>query len=161
LISSSKPVPEYHGRRGYSHLAFENGVECSTDLIGAFMKLVAAILLGIFVAFALTAAGEEAVVSLRDKGARLPYFEAAVLFPLIALIVGSLIGLVARNRALLAALLVFAPCVVYVLLETGRGCRALSWWVILITLGSMYFGLGVGAAIFVSGRMNRSVGPTS
>ena len=124
------------------------------------MRLVAVVLLGVFVTFAITAVGEEAAMSLRDKGTRLPYFEGAALFPLVALIVGSLIGLLARNKALLAAILVFAPCVVYALLETGRGHAGFSWWLILITLASIYFGLGVGAAVFVSERMNRSVVPS-
>jgi hypothetical protein len=125
------------------------------------MRLVAVVLLGVSVTFALTAVGEETAMSLRDKGTLLPYFEGAVLFPLVALIVGSLIGLLARNKALLVALLAFAPCVVYALLETGRGHAAFSWWLILITLVSIYFGLGVGAAVCVSARVNRSVVPNS
>lgn len=40
------------------------------------MRLVAVVLLGVSVTFALTAVGEEAAMSLRDKGTRLPYFEA-------------------------------------------------------------------------------------
>ena len=125
------------------------------------MKLIAAVLLAVFVTFALTALGEMAAMSLRDKGARLAYFEGAVIFPLIALIVGCLIGLIAKNKAALAAILGFAPWIVYSLLETGRGHTALSWWVILITLTSVYLGLGVGAAVFVSERMNRAVVPSS
>jgi len=53
------------------------------------MKVATAVLLGAFVAFALTATGELVAVSLRDNGTRLPWFEAAVLFPVVALIVGS------------------------------------------------------------------------
>jgi hypothetical protein len=125
------------------------------------MKLIATVLLGVFVTIALTAVGEEAAMSLREKGTRLPFFEAAILFPLMALIVGSLIGLLARNKALLAAILVFAPCAIYALFETGRGHVGLSWWVILFTLVSIYFGLGIGAAVVVNGRVNRSVVPNS
>jgi len=125
------------------------------------MKLVAAVLLGVLLTFALTALGELAAMSLRDGSVHLPYFEAAVLFPLTALIVGCLIGLIAKNRARLAAILGLAPWVVYSLLATGRGHVAFSWWLILIILTSIYWGLGVGAAVFVSGRMNRSLVPNS
>jgi hypothetical protein len=125
------------------------------------MKLVALVLLGLFVFFALTAVGEMAAVSLRDEGLRLPYFETAVLFPLVALIVGSLIGLLAKSKSLLAAILVFAPSSVYVLLGTGRAHAGLSWWLILVTLTSIYIALGVSAAVSVSGKMNRSIVPNS
>jgi hypothetical protein len=123
------------------------------------MKLVAAVLVGVFVTFTLTALAEMVVMSLRDRGERLPHFEAAVMFPLIALIVGCLVALIAKNKARLAAILGFAPWIAYLLLEAGRRHAALSWrgWVILITLTSIYCGLGVGAAVFVSARMNRSV----
>jgi hypothetical protein len=100
-------------------------------------------------------------MSLRDTGARLPYFEAGVLFPLVAMIVGSLIGLLARKNALLAAILVFATCLVYALLKTGRVHEGLSWWLILIALVSIYLGLGISAAICMSRVMNRSVARSS
>jgi hypothetical protein len=125
------------------------------------MKLVVAVLIAVFLTFALTAIGELAAMSLRDGSVHLPYFEAALLFPVTALIVGCLIGSIAKNKARLAAILGLAPWVVYTLLETGRGHVALSWWLILITLTSIYWGLGVGAAVFVSGRMNRSLAPNS
>jgi hypothetical protein len=67
-------------------LAFEG---FNPTVIGVFMKVATAVLLGAFVAFALTATGELVAVSLRDNGTRLPWFEAAVLFPVVALIVGS------------------------------------------------------------------------
>jgi hypothetical protein len=125
------------------------------------MRLVAAVLLGMFVTYVLAVVGEEAAMSLREKGALLPFFESVILFPLIALIVGSLIGLLARNKARLAAILVFAPYAICVLLETPGRHVGLSWWVILFTLVSIYLGLGIGAAVVVSGRVNRSVVPGS
>lgn len=53
------------------------------------MRLIGVVLLGSFVFFALTVVGEMGVMSLRDTGMRLPYFEAALLFPLVALVVGT------------------------------------------------------------------------
>jgi hypothetical protein len=142
-------------------LSIQNDAKSDLTVMGVFVRLVAAVLLGAFVTFALTVVGETAAMSLRDEGTRLPYFETAVALPLIALIVGSLIGLIAQKKAPLAAILGLAPWVVYMLVETGRGHMALSWWTILIALASIYFGLGIGAAVFVSRRMNRSVVPNS
>jgi hypothetical protein len=84
--------------------------------MGVPMRLLAVVPSGIVLTLVLLAVGEETAMGLRDSGVRVPYFEAAVLFPLVTLIVGSLVGLLARNKALLAAVLVFAPCAVSVLL---------------------------------------------
>lgn len=125
------------------------------------MRLVAVVLIGVFLTFALTAVGEETAMTLRDTGTHLPYFEAVVLFPFVALVVGSFVGLLARNKSLLGAILVFGPFVVCALPKIGLGHREFSWWLILITLVSMYLWLGVGAAVYVSRIMNRSVSRSS
>jgi hypothetical protein len=120
------------------------------------MKLLVAIVLGVFASFGLTILGELIVIRSITMGAHLPFAELAVGGPLVALTVGSLIGLIAKERARVAAALGLAPWIAFLLIGTGRGHSAVSWWAILIAAASIYLALGIGAAAFVGGRMARS-----
>jgi hypothetical protein len=120
------------------------------------MRMVAAVLLGVFATFGLTIVGEFFVMNLLAKGARLPFAELVVGCPLIALVVGSLIGLVAKEKALVAAVLGIAPWVIFLVAGAGQGRMATSWWVIMLVAASIYLGLGIAAAALVGGRMVHS-----
>jgi hypothetical protein len=120
------------------------------------MKLVTAVLLGVLATFGLTIVGEFFVMNVLAKGVRLPFAEMVVGCPLIALVVGSLIGLVAKEKALVAAALAIAPWAIFLVLGAGRGRTAFSWWVIMLAAATIYLGLGIAAAALVGGRMVRS-----
>src|SRR5450432_115917 len=98
------------------------------------MKLVAAVLVGVFATFGFTIVGESLVTNLVAAGARLPFAETAVVCPLIALLVGALVGLIAKEKARAAAALGIAPWIIFLLLAAGRGRTAVSWWVIMLAV---------------------------
>jgi len=125
------------------------------------MKLVAAVLLGVFATFGLTIGGEFFVMTLLAKGVHLPFAELVVGCPLIALVVGSLIGVVAKEKALIAAALGIAPWVIFLVLGAGRGRTSASWWLIMLAAASIYLALGIAAAALVGGRMLHSAAPNS
>lgn len=120
------------------------------------MRLLVAVILGVFASFGLTILGELIVIRSITMGAHLPFAELAVGGPLVALTVGSLIGLIVKERARVAAALGLAPWIAVLLIVTGRGHSGLSWWAILIAAASIYLALGIGAAAFVGGRMAHS-----
>lgn len=120
------------------------------------MKLVAAVLVGVLATFGFTIVGEFVAMNLRNKGTHLPFAELAVGCPLIALMVGSLIGLIAKEKAKVAAALGIAPWVIFLMLGAGRGHTTASWWVIMLAVASIYLALGIAAATLVGGRMVRS-----
>jgi hypothetical protein len=119
------------------------------------MKLVAAVLLGVFATFTLTIAFEAGVINfLFAKGVWLPFAELAVGGPLVALIVGSLIGLIAKERARVAAVLGFAPWITWLVIEVGFGHW--SRWPIVVVISALYLAVGIGVAGLVGGRTTRS-----
>jgi Ni/Fe-hydrogenase subunit HybB-like protein len=117
------------------------------------MKLFVVIVLGVFASFALTILSEQLVFGLISKGARLPFAELGVVNPLIALIVGTLAGLFMKNKTRVAAALSLAPWTVWLVLATNGSHSTVSRWATLIVIGLLYLALGIGAAIFVGGRM--------
>jgi len=116
------------------------------------MKLFLVIALGVFASFALTILGEQIVFGSMSQSARLLFPELLV----VALVVGALVGLVARHKARIAAALSLAPWAVWLVIATNAGHSTISRWVTTITVVSVCFALGIGAAAFVSGRMARS-----
>jgi hypothetical protein len=120
------------------------------------MRLLVAVFLGVFASFGLTIFGELIVLRSIAMGAHLPFAELAVGGPLVAVTVGSLIGLIAKERARVAAALGLSPWIAVLLIGTSRGHSGLSWWAILIAAVSIYLALGIGAAAFVGGRMARA-----
>jgi hypothetical protein len=68
--------------------------------------------------------------------------------------VGSLIGLIAKEKAQTAAALGIAPWIIFMALGAGRGHTAASWWVIMLTVSSIHLLLGIAAATLVGGRLH-------
>jgi hypothetical protein len=123
------------------------------------MKMVAAAFVGVFATFGLTIAMGSFVMNQIGAGSRLPFFELVIGCPLISLVVGALIGLIAKERARAAAALGIAPWVIFLAFGAGKGRHigpATSWWLIMLAAVSIYLGLGIVAAAFVGGRMIRA-----
>jgi hypothetical protein len=120
------------------------------------MKLSVAVVLGVLASFGLTILGELAVIRSRAMGTHLPFAELAVGGPFVALTVGAFIGLIAKERARVAAALGLAPWIAVLLIGAGRGHSGFSWWTILITATSIYLALGIAAAALVGRRMVRA-----
>jgi hypothetical protein len=121
-----------------------------------FMKLFIVIVLGVFASFALTILSEQLVFGLMSKGARLPFAELVVINPLIAIIVGILAGLLSRGNARLAAAWSLAPWIVWLVLATNGMHSTVFRWATTIATGLLYLAAGIGAAVFVAGRMANS-----
>lgn len=119
------------------------------------MRLVAGMLVGVFATFGLTVVAEFVFLKLLAKGVRPPFVELVLAGLLIALVVGSLIGLIAKERARAAAALGIAP---WVLLGLGAfwGQTTASSWVIMLAVALMYFVLGIAASSLVGVRMVRA-----
>ena len=116
------------------------------------MKMVSAVFVGVFATFGLTIVMESFVM------ARLRFFELTIGCPLIALVAGALIGLIAREGARAAAVLGIAPWVIFLAFGAGKGRHigpAGSWWLFMLAVVSIYLGLGIVAAALVSGRTVR------
>jgi hypothetical protein len=117
------------------------------------MKLVVAVILGVFASFPLTILGEQIVFYSMSQRVRILFPELLV----VALIVGALVGLVVRDKARIAAALSLAPWAVWLVLATNAGHSTVSRWIMTTAVVSVYFALGVGAAALVGRRMARSV----
>jgi uncharacterized membrane protein YoaK (UPF0700 family) len=120
-------------------------------------KLLIVVACGAVMSFILTIAGETLVSSLSLSGWQRYVWLFKPEFPLIALIVGVLIGLVMKERASLAAALSLVPWSIFLIVGTNLKHFVLSRYIITTTLVSVYFLLGVGAAAFAGGRTTRSV----
>ena len=115
------------------------------------MKLVITVALGVLASFALTVFSEMIVFS---------YISAHTRFPellVVALIVGALVGLVAKEKARTAAGLSLAPWALWLIFSTNGSSSPLLRWVTTVALVSLYFAFGVGVAAFVGRRMTRPV----
>ena len=113
------------------------------------MKLVVVVILGVFASFALTILSEQILFSSMTASVRLLFLE----FPLVALTVGALVGLLVREKARLAAALSLAPWAVWLIVATNESHSTVLHWVTTIAVVSVCFALGIGAAAFVGGRM--------
>jgi hypothetical protein len=116
------------------------------------MKLFFVIVLGVFASFVLTILGEQILFSSATPSVRLLFPE----FPVVALTVGILVGLIVREKARVAAALSLAPWTVWLIVATNGRDSTVSRWVTTIAIASVCFALGIGAAAFVGGRMARS-----
>jgi hypothetical protein len=115
------------------------------------MKLFFIVVLGVLASFALTILGEQILFSSATPSARLLFPE----FPVIALIVGVLIGLMAREKARVAAAFALAPWSIWLIVATNGSHSTVSRWVTTIAVILVCFVLGIGAATFVDGRLAR------
>jgi hypothetical protein len=122
------------------------------------MRIVSAVFVGVFATFGLTIVMEYFVM------ARLRFFEVAIGCPLIALVVGALIGLIAKERARASAALGIAPWVFFLAFGAGKGRHrgpVWSFWLIMLAMVSIYWGLGILAANSVGRRIVRPDAPTT
>ena len=120
------------------------------------MRSVFAVCAGILATFGLTVVMASLAFNEHSVVSHLPFFELAVACPLIAIVVGVLIGLIAKDRAQAAAVFGMAPWVMFLVFEAGKGRHrgpAVSWWLIMLAVASVYFGLGIVAAVLTGRRM--------
>jgi hypothetical protein len=115
------------------------------------MKLFFVIVLGVFASFALTILGEQILFSSGIPSFRFLFPE----FPVVAVTVGVLIGLIAREKARVAAAFALAPWSIWLIVATNGNHSPVSRWVTTIAVISVCFVLGIGAAALVSGRLAR------
>ena len=71
-------------------------------------------------------------------------------FPLITMLVEILVGLVEKNKTSLAAILSLAPWGVSMVLGANKSHSGGSTWLTTIVLVSIYWGIGIGAAILTA-----------
>lgn len=120
------------------------------------LKLLGVIAFGVLASFALTLLSELLVSSMPIRGWHLYVWLLGPEFPLIALLVGSVVGMITKNRAKSAAALSLAPWAVWLIVGTNESHPTVSSCVTTVALFSVYMALGVGAAAFVGSRMVRS-----
>jgi hypothetical protein len=116
------------------------------------MKFFSVIVLGVFASFALTILGEQILFSSATPSVRLLFPE----FPVVALTVGILVGLIVREKARVAAALSLVPWTVWLIVATNGKDSTVSRWVTTTAIALVCSALGIGAAAFVGGRMARS-----
>jgi hypothetical protein len=119
--------------------------------LGGFMKLFLAIVLGIVASFGLTILSEFVWFNSSTNKVWHLYPE----FFGVAVIVGALVGLIARKQAKVAAALSLAPWCVWLVVGAKRRPNLLAW-AITIVLVSLYLALGVGSAHSVSKLFSNS-----
>ena len=117
------------------------------------MKLLFVIGLGVIASFGLTFLAEFFWFS---SGAKTMWHIYPQFF-CIPMIVGAGVGFAARRKAVLAAALSLAPWAVWLVVGVNTGHSTTSRWATTIALVSVYFAVGVGAAVLVGRRMRRSV----
>ena len=121
------------------------------------MKLFLTVLLGIFASFALTILAELLLFSSSiPSTARLLVPE----FPVVTSSVGILVGLIIRDKARIAAVLSLTPWTVWLIIATNWNHSSVSRWLITFVVVSIYFAVGVGAAVLVA-RITRVASRTN
>jgi hypothetical protein len=117
------------------------------------MKLFLIIGLGIIASFGLTVLAEFLWLNSANNG----IWHVRPEFFCVPMIVGAGVGLAARRQAGLAAALALAPWAVWLVVAVNAKHSTASHWATTMALVSVYFVLGVGAAVLVGRRMTRSV----
>ena len=117
------------------------------------MKKFLVILLAVCVSFVLTILSSMIVFSQISSDAAQRFAFRYVSSPLIAVIVGVLVGLVIRDRVRIVAALSLVPWTLWVVFATNW--KVASAWHKALTIASalVYLVLGISAAAFVGGRM--------
>jgi hypothetical protein len=120
------------------------------------MKLFLVIGLGIIASFGLTVLAEFLWLNSANNGIWHVWHVRPEFF-CIPVIVGAGVGFAARSQAGLAAALSLAPWAVWLVVGVNTGHPTASRWAITIALVSVYFAVGVGAAVLVGRRVARFV----
>ncbi|MGD0402602.1 MAG: hypothetical protein ABSB66_05340 [Candidatus Acidiferrales bacterium] len=113
------------------------------------MKLFLVIVLGVLASFGLTILAELVWFSSAIKGVWYVHPQ----FVCISVIVGLIVGVAARRQARLAAALSLAPWSVWLIVGANAGHTTMLRWATTVTLVSVYFAMGVGAAALVARSM--------
>jgi len=114
------------------------------------MKLLVAIVLGVLASFGLTIVGEVLLFSSwMPRSVRHLYPE----FPVVALAVGLLVGVIVRERAKIAAMWSLTPWAIWLIVASNRGPSTVKLRIITVAVVSLCFSVGIGAAALVDRRM--------
>jgi hypothetical protein len=116
------------------------------------MKLVLTVSLGIVASFAFTVLFE---MLLMDSSAPLTVLHIYPEFPAITVSVGILVGLIERNRALIAGALSLLPWSVVMILGANRNHSSASRWLIATVVVAIYSAIGIGVAILTAKTVRR------
>ena len=120
--------------------------------VRAMKTLFLAVVLGIVASFGLTILSEVVLFSSwMPKSARLLFAE----FPVVAVVVGILVGFIAKERARVAAGLSLAPWAAWLIVATNWTHSTISRWATTVIVISLCVALGICAAHFV-GRRSRA-----
>jgi hypothetical protein len=117
------------------------------------MKKFLVILLAVSTSFVLTISSSMIVFSQINSDAAQRFAFRYVSSPLIAVIVGVLVGLVIRNGVRVIAALSLAPWTLWVVFATNWSVASTSHKMITIVSALVYLVLGISAATFLSRRM--------
>jgi hypothetical protein len=115
------------------------------------MKLFLIIGLGIIASFGLTVLAEFLWLSSANNG----IWHVRPEFLCVPMLVGVGVGVADSRQAGLAAVLSLAPWAVWLVVGVNAGHSTASRWATTIALVSVYFAVGVGAAVLVGRRMAR------
>lgn len=115
------------------------------------IRLAAVIALGIIASFGLTVLAEFLWFSSGAKAIWHVYPE----FFCVPMMVGAGVGFASRRQAGLAAALSLAPWAVWLIVGVNAGHSTTLRWSTTIALVSVYFVLGVGAAVVAGRRVGR------
>ena len=121
------------------------------------MKLFLVIVLGVFASFALTILGEQILFSSATPSVRLLFPE----FPVVALTVGVLMGVLVKEKARVAAAFALAPWSIWLIVGTNGSHSTVSRWVTTIAVILVCFAMGIGSATLVGSRLGRLAAPTN
>ena len=117
------------------------------------MKTFLGVFLGAVLSFGLTILSARILFSLVSSDSTLRLVVTYVSSPLIAIAVGAFVGLLAREKARLAATLSLIPWTLWLILTTNWNQASSSEIAITIIRAAAYLILGIVAAAFVNGRI--------
>jgi hypothetical protein len=121
------------------------------------MKKLTVVVLGVFASFALTIVSARILFHFASNDAALRFAVRYVSSPLIALVVGAVIGLAIRDKAGVIAALSLGPWTLWIVLTTNWSAATLSQMAVTIVSALVYVALGISAATIVAGRKASSV----
>ena len=107
------------------------------------MKVFSTIIVGVISSFGLTILIEMAMFSeWMPRSVRPLYLE----FPAVALLVGILLGLIAREKAKMGAAISLSPWAIWLVLDVNKGHSPVGRWAWTVAILSACIALSIGAA---------------
>ena len=120
------------------------------------MKKIAIVILGVLTSFGLTILAARILFRFASTDSDLRFAIRYISSPLIAVVVGYLVGLVSRDGAKFVAGLALVPWTLWFVLTTNWRAAAFSQIAITIASAVVYLALGVGAAAIAGKQMAAS-----